>query len=268
MHEIDSPRPTPPPVRAGRLASLLGAAIVALSVLLIALIVIPSLWTGGEPAPETFSATGVFAASSASTASAIAVQSSPTAPGSSAAPVADTSPAPVTSPVVNPAPVVDPNHVATRVRVPDLHIDLAVVAPAKNRLAYPKCGVAMYLAGLHQPGEDGATYLYAHARAGMFLPIYERAIQRLHGGPKSMLGMSVEVFTSDNLRYRYTIEEVRVHQTSLDDAARARSDELWLQTSEGPRGTRGKTQVRAIPVDIETVPSRQAHTTPKPFVCG
>ena len=110
----------------------------------------------------------------------------------------------------------------------------------------------MYLAELHQPGEDGATYLYAHARAGMFLPIYERAIQRLHGGPKSMLGLSVEVFTSDNLRYLYTIDEVRVHQTSLGDAARTQADELWLQTSEGPKGTRGKTQVRALPVGFET----------------
>jgi hypothetical protein len=126
----------------------------------------------------------------------------------------------------------------------------------------------MYLAKLNQPGEDGATYLYAHAREGMFLPIYERAIQRLHGGPKSMLGLSVEVFTSDNLLYLYTIEEVRVHQTSLRDAARAKTDELWLQTSEGPKGTRGKTQVRALPVGVDSAADQDAHPAAKPVTCG
>jgi hypothetical protein len=160
------------------------------------------------------------------------------------------------------------HHVATRVRVPELHIDLAVVAPPRNRSAYPKCDVAMYLAGLHQPGEGGATYLYAHARSGMFLPIYERAIQRLHGGPRSLLGLSVEVFTSDDLRYLYTVKEVRIHQTSLADAAHARSDELWLQTSEGPKGTRGKTQVLAVPVGVQAATHRQAHPVAKPVTCG
>jgi hypothetical protein len=171
-------------------------------------------------------------------------------------------------PVVSQSPVADPDHVATRVRVPELRIDLAVVKPPKDLGAYPKCDVAMYLAALHQPGEDGATYLYAHARAGMFLPIYERAIQKRDGGPKSMLGMRVEVFTSDNLRYLYTIEEVRVHQTKLGEAARAKGDELWLQTSEGPKGTRGKTQVRAVPAGVETATQRQAHPAAKPITCG
>jgi hypothetical protein len=102
----------------------------------------------------------------------------------------------------------------------------------------------------------------------MFLPIFERAIQRRHGGPKSMLGLSVEVFTSDNLRYLYKIEEVRVHQTSLRDAARATTDELWLQTSEGPKGTKGKTQVRAVPVGVKAATHRQAHPHAKPVTCG
>ena len=260
MNTIDSPRPTPPPVRPGRTASGLIAAVVASSVLFVALVAAPLSRTQGEPAseapPETFGAIATFVASSPSATPATETTSSPTAPSPSATPVASLS------------PVVDPNHVATRVRVPDLHIDLAVVAPPKDRLAYPKCNVAMYLAELHQPGEGGSTYLYAHAREGMFLPIYERAIQRLYGGPKSMLGLSVEVFTSDDLRYLYTIQEVRVHQTSLADAARAKTDELWLQTSEGPRGTPGKTQVRARLVGVETATDRQAHPAAKPVTCG
>ena len=260
MNENNSSRPARPPVRPGRIVSGLAAAIVALSVILIALVMAPAPRTQAdatsEPLGETFTAIGTLAAPSPSVMSTTATMASPAAPSLSAAPV------------LSPSPAVDPNHIATRVRVPDLRIDLAVVAPPKDLSAYPKCNVAMYLAALHQPGGEGATYLYAHARTGMFLPIFERAIQRLHGGPKSMLGMSVEVFTSDNLRYRYTIEEVRVHQTSLGEAELTKVPELWLQTSEGPKGTRGKTQVRALPVDVTTATQQQAHPTPKPVSCG
>ena len=259
MNEIGSQQPTPPPAQPGRAASGLAAAIVALSVLFITNACAPSSSSLVEPTPEpsaeTFTAIGTVASSPSATPTP-ATTSSPSAPSLSP------------TPVLSPSPVVDPNHVATRVRVPDLLIDLAVVAPPKDLRAYPKCGVAMYLAELHQPGEDGATYLYAHAREGMFLPIYERAIQRLHGGPRSMLGLSVEVFTSDNLRYYYTIEDVLVHQTTLGDAALAKSHELWLQTSEGPKGTPGKTQVRAVPVGLTSSSHRQAHPVGKPITCG
>ena len=208
-----------------------------------------------EPTAETFKAIATIAAAS----------SMPTGAASTALRLP--APSPSAFPAVSATPSADPNHVATRVRVPDLDIDLAVVKPPKNLDAYPKCDVAMYLAALHQPGEAGATYLYAHARAGMFLPIYERAIQKRHGGPKSMLGMRIEVFTSDDRRYVYAIDEVRVHQTKLGDAAHAKADELWLQTSEGPKGTRGKTQVRAVAVGVEPATHKQAHPLAKPITC-
>ncbi len=253
MNDTDSPRPTPPPVRPGRAAFGLATAIVVLGLASITLIAAPSPRTPGdptpEPPPETFTTITTVVARSPR-----AALASPTALAPSTVPG-------------SPSPVIDPNHVATRVRVPGLRIDLAVIAPPKSTRAYPKCGVAMYLAELHQPGEGGATYLYAHARAGMFLPIYERAIQRLHGGPRSMLGLSVEVFTSDDLRYVYAIDEVRVHQTSLGDAARAETPEVWLQTSEGPKGTRGKTQVRAVLVGVEAATHRAAHPVAKPITC-
>jgi hypothetical protein len=255
MNEIDIPRPTRPPVRRGPAASGLAAGIVALSILFLTVVACSSPLTESAPTPEP----------SAETFTAIdATVATPTP----AATPAQAAPSVSATPETSAAPVVDANHVATRVRVPALGIDLAVVAPPRDRSAYPKCGVAMFLAKLYQPGEDGATYLYAHARAGMFLPIYERAIQRLHGGPRSMLGLSVEVFTSDNLRYLYTIEEVRVHQTTLADAARAKTNELWLQTSEGPRGTPGKTQLRAVPAGVTTATQRQAHPVAKPITCG
>jgi hypothetical protein len=258
MDHIESRRTTPPPARRGAAAS--AATIVLTFGLVIALVAAACSGARAEEpsdlTSETFTANSTIDAPSATPTEAGSAVPSAAAPSVSATQAA------------SPSPVVDPDHVATRVWVPDLRIDLAVVAPPKDLGAYPKCNVAMYLAALNQPGDDGATYLYAHARAGMFLPIYERAIQKRHGGPRSMLGMRVEVFTSDNLRYVYKIKEVRIHQTRLTDAARARSDELWLQTSEGPKGTKGKTQVRAVPVGVQTATQRQAHPVGKPVTCG
>ena len=121
---------------------------------------------------------------------------------------------------------------------------------------------------LSQPGEGHATYLYAHARDGMFGPIYERAIQRKSGGPKSMIGMIVQVYTSDDLLFEYEVAEVRLHQLTLDDAIHAAGEELWLQTSEGPKGTPGKTQLLALPLITLPADHKAAHPTPHPVNCG
>ena len=79
----------------------------------------------------------------------------------------------------------------------------------------------------------------------MFGPIYERAILKKSGGPNSMKGMVVQVYTSDDQLHEYEITRVLLHQLTLDVPAAATSEELWLQTSEGPKGTPGKTQLRA-----------------------
>ena len=129
-------------------------------------------------------------------------------------------------PRTRPRPPSGPTHarpgraVATRVVVPALKIDLPVV---KGNSGYPYCNVAMYLhtAGsaskdaFGQPGEGRATYLYAHARDGMFGPIYELAIQKRNA--KKMLGMLVQVYTSDFKLHLYEIREYRLHATDLDD---------------------------------------------------
>jgi hypothetical protein len=154
--------------------------------------------------------------------------------------------------------------VATRVRVAALKIDLPVVAPPPGG-AYPLCNVAMYLEDLGQPGEGRATYLYAHARTGMFLPLLDASLVQ---NGKSMLGMVVEVWTNDDQRFLYEITDVRRHQTDLNDAANATSEQLWLQTSEGPHGTVGKLQVLAEPLSQEAADPADAHPVPKPVVCG
>ena len=169
------------------------------------------------------------------------------------------SPGPVTSPS---APA---GRVATRVRIAALRIDLPVVKPAGGPDAYPQCDVAMYLQELGQPGEGRATYLYAHARAGMFLPILDASLVQ---NGKTMLGMVVEVWTSDDQHFLYEITEVRRHQVTLQDAIDAPGEELWLQTSEGPRGTPGKTQVVAMPLSQGAADQADAHPVAKPVDCA
>jgi hypothetical protein len=158
--------------------------------------------------------------------------------------------------------------VATRVVVEALHIDLPIVKPRGGSSTYPQCNVALYIQELAQPGQGRSTYLYAHARDGMFGPIYERAIQKKSGGPKSMVGMIVQVYTSDDLLFEYEVTQVRLHQLTLDDAIHATSEQLWLQTSEGPHGTPGKTQLLAVPLITLPASHKAAHPTPHPETCG
>jgi hypothetical protein len=167
-----------------------------------------------------------------------------------------------------PSPIPNPDRVATRVVVEALDIDLPVIKPRGDSSVYPQCDVAMYIQELSQPGNGGATYLYAHARDGMFGPIYERAILKKSGGPKSMVGMIAQVYTSDDLLYEYAVTEVRLHQLDLDDAVHATSDELWLQTSEGPKGTPGKTQLLAKPLIALPADHEAAHPPARPVSCG
>jgi hypothetical protein len=179
-------------------------------------------------------------------------------------PGASESPEPVLSPTPN------PNRVATRVVVDAMGIDLPVVRPKGGSNVYPLCNVAMYLQDprIGQPGSGRATYIYAHARDGMFGPIYERAIQKKHGGPGSMVGMLVRVYTNDDLLFEYEITKVYLHQLSLDGPLNATSEQLWLQTSEGPHGTPGKTQILAEPLLVLPADHADAHPSPHPVVCG
>jgi hypothetical protein len=154
------------------------------------------------------------------------------------------------------------DRVATRVSVRELSIDIPVIAPGKE--TYPLCGVAMYFPKMGQPGGARAVYLYAHARAGMFLPILDAS--KIRNGQR-MLGMIVDVATSDNLDFSYEIVQVRRHQLTLTDAFAVQTEQLWLQTSEGPRGTPGKTQVVAKPYAVHEIDQARAHPQARPYVC-
>lgn len=166
---------------------------------------------------------------------------------------------PTATPSAAPTPPAD--RVATRVRIAELGIDLAVV---KGNAGYPYCNVAMYLPVLSQPGFGRATYLYAHAREGMFLPLL-----RTKGFDQR--GLVVDVWTSDDWLFQYRISEVRRDQpvdTGLADPAAATTEQLWLQTSQGPDRTFGYTQVVAEPIGSRPADPAAAHPRARPVVCG
>jgi len=195
----------------------------------------------------------------------VAAGPAPSSAAVGATPTASPSPSPritlpplTSAPAASASPAADPDRVATRVRIAALDIDMPVI---KGPAGYPPCDVAMYLKELSQPGQGRATYLFAHAREGMFLPLLETSA-------KKQLGMIVEVWTSDDQRFLYEIVEVRRDQRTLDDPFAAGSEQLWLQTSEGPRGTPGKTQVIAMPLSIASADAEGAHPKAKPRACG
>ena len=224
------------------------------------------------PTPTPVSSPAVARTPAASATASASGSPRPTG-GATAAPSASTAGTPAPSGAATPKPTAKPpkptakpaNRVATRVVVPALGIDLPVIKPPGGPTTYPVCNVAMYLENLSQPGLGGATYLYAHARAGMFLPLLEQS--KVNNG-KRMVGMLVEVYTSDNQYFLYEIYQVRRHQMTLTDAAAAKSQQVWLQTSEGPKGTPEKLQVVAKLLSSGPADPVDAHPKARPVVCG
>jgi hypothetical protein len=163
-------------------------------------------------------------------------------------------------------PSIPADRVATRIRIAALKIDLPIIHPSNG---YPACNVAMYYSDdrLGQPGEGRAVYLYAHARTGMFLPILTAS--KVSNGSK-MKGMVVEVWTNDDQRFLYVITQVLRHvpfDQPFNKPFAAKSEQLWLQTSEGV-GTQPKLQVVAEPLSQEAADHAEANPVPKPVDCG
>jgi hypothetical protein len=199
----------------------------------------------------------------------VAAASSPTASAGPSEPIAVYSLPPRVSPGPSGSPKIQAA-IATRIEVPALGIDLPVVTSPPNE-QFPLCNAAEYLTldkALAYPGLPQATYLYAHARKNMFLPLLTAS--KVNAGA-AMLGMWVEVYTDDNQRHIYEITRVLRHvsgSVALEEAAAAKSDELWLQTSEGPVGDQNKLQVVAEPIPGMLAASQaDAHPTGKGNVC-
>ena len=174
----------------------------------------------------------------------------------------------ITLPGASIGPVVTPTfpagRVATRIVIRRLDIDLPILLQTANYGSYPLCDVAMYIPLLGQPGQGRATYIYAHARQGMFLPFLTASLR--NDGAR-MLGMEVAVYTSDSWLFLYTITEVIRHTLTLDEAINTTTERLFMQTSEGPNGTVPKLQVVADYLSSGPTDPVQAHPKPHPRIC-
>ena len=166
-------------------------------------------------------------------------------PQNSATPAASSTPGPTASPTPAPAavPATGPAGRPTRIAVRALGIDLPVVPPP-TRSTWPLCDVAEYFKPptFQHPGAGGVTYIYAHAQAGMFLPILEAS--RVDRG-QALIGRTVQVWTARNHLYTYRITRVRRHQKTLAWAFDLPPNFLILQTSEDQYRTGTKVMVQA-----------------------
>lgn len=157
---------------------------------------------------------------------------------------------------------------ATRVRVPsqgvlNTSIDLPVV---RSPNGYPYCNVAMFMGALNQPTEPalGATFIFAHARTGMFLPLLKQW-QKNKG--INLIGKLAYVWTSNNKVHVYQIYAVR-QTNDVQSAVGEIADRLWLQTSTGPNYTYPKLVVKAKRIESRSVTYESAHPTPRIVKCG
>lgn len=162
-------------------------------------------------------------------------------------------------------PTFPPDRVATRVVVPKLGIDLPIIQQPASAGLFPLCDVALYFTALGQPGSGRATYIYAHAREGMFLPLL-LASQVRNGA--SLIGDVVEIYTSDDQLFIYDISEVRRHQHDLNAAFADAQGHLWLQTSEGPNDSYPKLQIVSTYVSNAPTDPNAAHPQAHPRQCS
>ena len=192
----------------------------------------------------------------------------------SGAPRPAAAPGETDEPTQRPEPDVRPGReVATRVVVPALSIDLPVI---KGNDGYPCCNVAMYLHTANsaakdafgQPGEGRATYLYAHARDGMFGPIYELAIAK--DTPEQDAGDA-----GPGLHQRLQAPPVRdptrcrLHVTNLDE--RARAPTASSSGSRPPRGRRARParpSCGRFPVSVADADPAESRPQGAPVTCG
>ena len=155
---------------------------------------------------------------------------------------------------------------ATRVSIPaqgvlSTSINLPIV---RGPSGYPYCNVAMYSGALNQPTEPGVTFVYAHARKGMYLPLLKQW-QANRG--VNLIGKSVYVYTSNSRVHRYVIDKVRSSRT-MDGVFAVKGERLWLQTSTGPNYTYAKLFIEASRVSTTTTTYAASHPTARIVKCG
>jgi len=147
-------------------------------------------------------------------------------PVAASATLATSRPPDAIAPTVPPDPQPIPD--GYRIQIPRLGIDLPIQEGDVRRdidLAQTPENVAFHLPGTAIPGQGSNTYLYAHARRGMFLSLW---------GAKP--GDEVFISTPDRRLLVYVVGDVlpRVPPSDVSVAAPTSAERLTLQTSTGP----------------------------------
>ena len=149
------------------------------------------------------------------------------APAEAAAPMPAALPPAKTAVAVTAPPALD----GMRVRVRRLGIDLPLLpgdtARDSVRETTPN-GAAFVLPASAWPGTGGNSYVYAHARVGMFLSLW-----------RARLGDVVEITIALGEIRRYLVTEIhpRVAPTDFSYTLPTQDERITLQTSTGPRAT-------------------------------
>ncbi len=142
-------------------------------------------------------------------------------------------------PTATPGPRAIPD--GYRVQMPRLRIDLPIKEGDLTRdidnQQTPE-HAAFHLPRTAIPGEGSNTYVYAHARTGMFLALWE-----------AKEGDEVIVVTPDGRTLRYVVREVhpRIPYNETKWVLPSTSERLTLQTSTGPNPQDPRFVVVALP---------------------
>jgi hypothetical protein len=204
----------------------------------------------------------------ASPTSTLAPQGTPI-PGDVPGDVPSATPEPTQTPSPTPTPIPRAGTYATRIVAASISVDLPIVKPKTNE-KFPLCDVAefMHLSDLYQPGQGGVTYVYAHARPGMFGIFLHKL---LIGQTKSLIGVTIKVYTNDDMVFTYRISKVLLHQHDLSSAYNwptAGGEVLMLQTCETDKVGGPLMIVQATLVSSGSASHAAAHPTPHPRACA
>jgi len=176
-------------------------------------------------APSTAAPAALFTASPTPS----IAPASPSASGASSA-----------TPEPSPTPL-PPIPLGYRIQIPALAIDLPILEGDIQRdsvLARTPDNFAFHLPGTAIPGTGANSYLYAHARRGMFLSLWNAKV-----------GDIVWISTPEGRALRYVVSEIhpRVAPEDVSLTAASAPERLTLQTSTGPNQSDPRFVVVALP---------------------
>lgn len=140
-----------------------------------------------------------------------------------------------------PVPTIAPIPDGYRIRMPRLGIDLPIAEGDLYRDTVEQQtpeNFAFHFPGTAFPGAVGNSYIYAHARRGMFLSLWNARV-----------GDQVSITTPAGVELKFVVSEVhpRVPPADTSWLQPSEAERLTLQTSTGPNAQDPRFVVIAVP---------------------